>query len=65
MKILEQKDEWQLCEDPSWSKVYATSSGYFRNTITGKNCGQRVVVYEGEEDCYELVLEEENDNSGI
>ena len=36
-------------------KTYGTTHGYYRNTKTGENCGQIVELYEGDEDCYELV----------
>lgn len=42
-------------------KIRQTSHGYYRNTKTGENCGKNVEIYKGEEDCYELVLEVEDD----
>lgn len=38
-----------------------TSHGYYRNTKTGENCGKKIDIYKDEEDCYELVLEVEDD----
>ena len=42
-------------------KIRQTSHGYYRNTKTGENCGKKVEIYKGDEDCYELVLEVEDD----
>ena len=41
-------------------KTRQTSHGYYCNTKTGENCGKNVEIYKGDEDCYELILENEN-----
>ena len=43
-----------------YKNIYQTSHGYYRNTKTGENCGKNVEIYKGDEDCYELILENEN-----
>lgn len=40
-------------------KVYGTTHGYWKNTKTGENCGKIVNIYDGDDDCYELVTEDE------
>lgn len=43
-------------------KSYGATHGYWRNTITGENCGKTVEVYDGDDDCYELIT---NESEGV
>lgn len=54
---VEESGDFVLYKNVYPYKSYATTHGYYSNTKTGKNCGQTVELYEGDEDCYELVLE--------
>ena len=45
-------------------KSYGTTYGYWKNTKTGENCGQIVYVYEGDDDCYELVVDKKEGEQG-
>ena len=58
IKIDEQGNFTLYKETYPW-KTYGTTHGYYRNIKTGENCGQTVELYEGDEDCYELVDNEE------
>lgn len=58
IKVDEQGDFTLYKEIHPW-KTYGTTHGYYRNTKTGENCGKTVELYEGDEDCYELVDNEE------
>lgn len=58
IKIDEQGNFTLYKEIYPW-KTYGTTHGYYRNTKTGENCGQTVELYEGDEDYYELVDNEE------
>lgn len=59
MKIIlvENDGDFSLYKEVYPVKCYGTTHGYWRNTKSGKNCGQSVELYEGDEDCYELVTE--------
>lgn len=59
--LIDSDDNFCLYQKIYPIKIRQTSHGYYRNTKTGENCGKKVEIYKGEEDCYELVLEVEDD----
>lgn len=59
--LIDSDDNFCLYQKIYPIKIRQTSHGYYRNTKTGENCGKNVEIYKGEEDCYELVLEVEDD----
>lgn len=54
---LEESGDFTLYKEIQPIKSYGTTYGYWKNTKTGENCGQIVYVYEGDDDCYELVVD--------
>ena len=59
--LIDSDDNFCLYQKIYPIKIRQTSHGYYRNTKTGENCGKNIEIYKGEEDCYELVLEVEDD----
>lgn len=59
--LIDKDDNFCLYQTIEPIVVHQSSHGYYRNTKTGENCGKKVEIYKGEEDCYELVLEVEDD----
>lgn len=58
--LIDSDDNFCLYQKIYPIKIRQTSHGYYRNTKTGENCGKKVETYKGDEDCYELILENEN-----
>lgn len=58
--LIESDGKFELYKTISPVKYYGTTSGYYRNVKTGENCGQNIELYEGDEDCYELIAGDES-----
>ena len=70
-KPVETDGKFTLClAFPVYKQIKTSGKNYIRNTKTGENCGQQVLLctniyvdpVELDEDCYEIVREEENEN---
>ena len=56
---LEENGDFTLYKEVQPIKSYGTTYGYWKNTKTGENCGKIVYVYDGDDDCYELVADKD------
>lgn len=56
---LEENGDFILYKEIHPIKSYGTTYGYWKSTKTGENCGKIVYVYEGDDDCYELVADKD------